>query len=281
MRNSKFTLLFITLFVTFLNAQSTLRVAQKYLQKGNYTKAKVLLTKEAQKGNIEAIFTLAKLYKSGLGVVVSKKKALYWYKKATKKSAEANYQIGQLYEEQKKGKEAQLYYKKAIELKSIKALFALATLYYNGELIPKDISKAISLYKKAAQKGDILSNYNLGYIYQHGVGVKRGLKEAFNYYKRAARKGYLDAEYNLATLYYTGQGTKKDLQKALFWYKKAALQNDSEALYNVGLMYYKGEGVLKNKILTFQYWYQAAKNSHQMAQAGLDKLCKKSSWACH
>ncbi len=269
-----------TLLSTFLSAQSALELAKSYYQKGNYKRAKALLTKEAHRGNIEAELSLAKIYKKGIGTAPSNEKALYWYKKACKTSSDACYQAAKIYEEANRSKEMLQYYQKAINKKSTKALFALATLYYNGKLLKKDIPQAIKLYKKAAKKGDTLSSYNLGYIYEHGIGVDKDFKKAFVYYSKAAKKGYIDAAYNLATLYYLGKGVKKDPQKAFEWYKRAALQGDSEALYNVGLMYYKGEGVLKNKIFAFQYWLEAAKKSHQKAQDGLDRLCKESPWAC-
>ncbi len=271
----------LAVFSILLTAKGAVEAAERNLQKGNISKAVNILKKEAKRGNLQAILKLGDIYRTGRGVKVSNEKALLWYKKASQKSAKANLFIARIYQDANgTAKNIINYYQKAAKLNSTKALFALANIYFQGKIVPKDIKKALSLYKEAAKRGDKYSIYNLGFIYENGIGVQKDYKKAFEYYLNAAQKGYLNAKYNTAICYYLGKGVKQDKKEAFRWFKEAAKDGDIESIYNVGVMYYKGEGVLRNKIYAFNYLWEAAKNSHQKAQDILDKMCKESSWAC-
>jgi TPR repeat protein len=75
-------------------------------------------------------------------------------------------------------------------------------------------------------------------------------------------------------------GVPRNLHEAAYWFQQAADRGNREAQYNIGLMFVKGEGVPMNKILAFQYWIKAARQSDLNAQRSLDVLCQKSPWAC-
>ncbi|CAA6807639.1 MAG: Phospholipase A1 precursor (EC; Outer membrane phospholipase A [uncultured Sulfurovum sp.] len=59
--------------------------ALKLYEKASYKEAYPTIKEQAYKGNKEAQFLLAHLYEKGLGVLVNKEQALYWYKKSASK----------------------------------------------------------------------------------------------------------------------------------------------------------------------------------------------------
>ncbi len=54
-----------------------------------------------------------------------------------------------------------------------RAQYALAKLYYNGEGVTKDLTKAVEWYQKAADQGDAKAQLSLGGLYYRGEGVAK------------------------------------------------------------------------------------------------------------
>ena len=53
------------------------------------------------------------------------------------------------------------------------AQYQLALFYYKGNILAKDLSKAVELYEKAAQQGSAKAQYNLAVCYEQGLGVSK------------------------------------------------------------------------------------------------------------
>jgi TPR repeat protein len=80
------------------------------------------------------------------------------------------------------------YYKKAEGLGSIKALYNIGLLFYNGTIVEKDYDKSRSYYSKAAIKNYPQAITNLGLIYHLGSGVEKNNQLAIEYYLKASKK---------------------------------------------------------------------------------------------
>lgn len=142
--------------------------------------------------------------------------------KAQNGDAEAQIEIGNIYEQNQKFSAAVFWYKRAAESGNPVAMCYLGSFYTLGRGVQKNNDKAFYWYKKSADTGDKIGLYYLGLCYERGVGIKQNFKEAFNYYKKSAELDYEDAFISLANLYFKGVGTEKNLQEAEKWYKKAA-----------------------------------------------------------
>ena len=147
-----------------------------------------------------------------------------------------------------------------------KAQRILGDLYFYGNGVPKDISKALDWYTKAAKLGNNRAQRILGDIYctkkdldlagyWYGESAKNGNKKSFDSLVELAKTGdetalvelvelaksgneqvlqsleelaknRSDIQFDIGEIYYA----KDDFDKACDWYKKAAQQNNKEAL---------------------------------------------------
>lgn len=194
----------------------------------------------------------------------------------------ATYLLGCLYYEGKGGAPKNLSkviacYTQAAEANLREAQSALASMYYLGEGVKEDVSKAIELYKKAADAGNGKACFNIALIYQNNMrnedkaqyyfkrAVECGIVEAKQYingdYEKKtqltnrAKQGDLDAMFELGGLYYN----KQKYNDAFSLYKKAAEKGHPGAQNSLASMYYLGEGVSEN-ITPALLWYNKAAN---------------------
>jgi len=84
-----------------------------------------------------------------------------------------------------------------------------------------------------AVEGNADSQYELATMYYKGDGVERDLEQAFIWYRRAAQQGNADAQFNLANMYLLGEGTSENDSKAKDWFEKAAAQGHIAAADNL------------------------------------------------
>ena len=59
-------------------------------------------------------------------------------------------------------------------------------LYYKGQGVTQDYSKARAWYEKAAAQGNAIAQYNLGNFYNDGRGVPQDFAKAREWYEKAA-----------------------------------------------------------------------------------------------
>lgn len=83
--------------------------------------------------------------------------------------------------------------------------------------------------RQKAEKGDSVAQTMLGVEYIKGDLVEKDLDKAIEWWKKAAEKGYAEAEYKLGVCYHFGFGIKKSHKLARYWYEKAANQQHKSA----------------------------------------------------
>jgi TPR repeat protein len=125
---------------------------------GNYKKAAKLFKKAANQGNAEAQYKLGDMYNEGKGVKKDYQKAVYWYKKAAK------------------------LFKKAANQGNADAQCKLGDMYYYGKGVKKDYQKAVYWYKKAANQGNAGAQFTLGVMYGQGKVVRQDMSLAKEYF---------------------------------------------------------------------------------------------------
>jgi TPR repeat protein len=209
-----------TLFLlASLPAWATMDEALSDFKKGNYGAAIKELNSLGDAGNVSAQIMLGALYNKGGAVERNDKMAAVWFEKAANQgNAEAQYQLGNLYE--------------------------------NSQL-SKDYKTAANWYQKAAQQGSAKAQARLGMFYSQGLGVTKDPNEAILWSGKAALQGNADAQYWFGLNYLQGKRAPKDAQIAMGWLSKAAAQGHTDALMLMARAYQRGEGTPKDAVLAY------------------------------
>lgn len=108
-----------------------------------------------------------------------------------------------------------LGYKLGISAGSAACMNDLGALYYMGEFVEQDYTKAAKLYEMAMEHGCYQSIVNLGYIYEYGRIGEKDLERAYRCYALAvALAPSCEAVYKLGDMYSRGITGQRDLPKA-------------------------------------------------------------------
>lgn len=280
--------------------------------------------KAANKGNRDAMYKLMYMYYDGKGVDKNEDTSYSWFELIVKtyenieefkrnfsldyddvsnlkkdydsaffdKDSEAQYWLGQMYEEGKCGvkknyQRALFWYNKAAEQNNIKALSYLCDLYSSkdNEIVKYNNKTAFAYCEKAAELGYVSSQVDLAYRYYEGKGCEKNLVKAIEWWENAANNGDKWSQNRLGFMYLNGIGVEQDYKKARKWYEKASelfIPVDTEthpfiaslfkqdnglscaydksqwANLELGLMFFNGKGVIKDYSLAKQYLEKAA-----------------------
>jgi Leucine-rich repeat (LRR) protein/Flp pilus assembly protein TadD len=116
----------------------------------------------AMEGDVKAMITAARMYKSGQGTATNFTQAAAWYEVAAQRgNPEAMAQLGQLYE--------------------------------TGLGVPCNLDKALELYRTAATNNDEIAMHRLSLMYAEGKGVPKNEEEAKQWAQAAYNHGYRPA----------------------------------------------------------------------------------------
>ena len=169
---------------------------------------------------------------------------------------------------------ARQHFEKAAAAGSPAGKHLLASLYYQGHGVPKDLARAVALFTEAADAGFPPSMANLALMYSVGDGVPKNEGKARSYGRRAAESGDIQSQFNLGQSYRKGAGVPKDDVQAAFWYRKAAEAGHLGAQNEYGLLFAQGHAVALDYVQAFA-WIdmpasagdsQAVKNRAQLLQ---------------
>lgn len=176
---------------------------------GRYYWARHWYTEAAELGHAAAMRSLARHYRTGLGVARSDSAALEWYRHAVRAgSVDALAEIGWMHEQGLEGRQ--------------------------------DAGEAIRWYRQGAAAGSPLGMYALGRVYQGAVGVPRDYGQARAWFLQAACAGSAPAMNGLGVLYERGLGVAADEGTAMQWFRRAAAAGSPEAARNVARLKPRG-----------------------------------------
>ena len=200
----------------------------------------------------------------------------FWLKKAEQGDADAQYNLGVLYDNDQgvspDYNEAAKWYRKAAEQGHEKAQYNLGVLYDLGRGVRQDCSEAAKWYRKAAKQGNASAQCDLGVLYFYGRGVSQDDNKAVKWCRKAAEQGDADAQCNLGVYYYFGRGVRQDYNEAAKWYRKAAEQGDADAQCNLGILYDLGRGVSQDDNEAAKWYRKAAEQGNERAISYLQRL---------
>jgi TPR repeat protein len=146
-----------------------------------------LLNKAIAQNYLPAITALGLRYmEGGCGFKVDYREGLQWLMKASEAGdAEANYWIGQAYEQ--------------------------------GRGVTADQREATKWFSKGAQIGAPSAQNSLAINLAEGNGTRKNTAQAIEWFRKSAEQGNDEAACNLALHYMRGEGVEKDYVLALMW----------------------------------------------------------------
>lgn len=179
-----------------------------------------ILQNLAERGNVEALLRLAKIYESGVGV-------------------QQDYQ-----------REIE-YLNKAILNNSAEAMFQLGRLYMLGLGFAKNKQTAIELFERAAEQRHVKANYQLYFVYCDKGSEYRKL--ALEKLQISAETGYLPAMYEYAIHLLYGEYISENVTMAISILESCALQGYEEAIEKLRYIYSVGYKVSKDRLKALEW----------------------------
>jgi TPR repeat protein len=111
---------------------------------------------------------------------------------------------------------------------SPEAQYALATLYKDGNGVPKDPTAATKLLGAAARGGNLAAEVEYAVALFNGTGITKDESAAALLFRKAALKGNAIAQNRLARILATGRGLPVDTTAAVKWHTIAKAGGDSD-----------------------------------------------------
>lgn len=222
------------------SAFSDLNIAFDASDRGDY---KTALREFKADGSPKAHYYLGYMYENGIGVNISYKEALMWYRSSASKGyTDAQYAIWQLYE--------------ILFDKGVHNLLSHSESKKWGE-------EAAKGYQKLAQQGNAKAMYRLGTFYDPGIGITGKEKdEAIKWFQKSAELGYAEAQTSIAMAYDFGDGVQQNDQLSVSWFLKAAKGGNGYAQFEIGRRYAWAKGVNRDYVLSYMWLTLAAERGY-------------------
>jgi len=212
----------------------------------------------AQRGSVEASYSLAVCIREGRGCAKDSKDAFErMLELAEKKNYHlAHYAVAIMLTTTEAGGQpdhvkAFHHFKAAAKGGVMPALHNIANAYAAGRGVKQSDYNAMLYYQAAADAGDPHAMFSLAGWLHTGRATEGGKKypeKAFQYNLQAAHMGHPAAMFNVGAAFMSGIGTGegKDYVKAAGWFEKASYEGTGrivEASINLGNLYRQGLGV--------------------------------------
>lgn len=199
----------------------------------------------------------------------------YWKRSAKRGDAASAYSLAMLYQQGKLGKvdlkKAKKWHTLAANSEVPEAQYNLGNLYFDE----KNYEEAAEWYSRAAKNGQPQAQFELASLYEQGLGVSQSWESTETWYTQAAKQDLVAAQLKLATLYMQGKGLPLDNVKAFTWAKAAAELGEANGQYLLGYMYYAGKGTVKNTEVAISWLEDALASGQPKAQNILDTIAKE------
>lgn len=213
-----------------------------------------LYTDAGNHGQTDAMYRLGAMYEQGDGVQKDPAAAAKWFYEAGRRGHPyAQEELGWMFAtgmgvSKPNHRAAFAWFLPAAEAGLVNSQVAVAAMYDDGDVVPRNASEAVKWYRKGAAQNQVFAMYKLGIHLRLGDGVSWSESEAMQWFKRAADQGYAPAQYSLGYGYEHGLGQAvgqgvQDYHQAADWLEKAARQGEAYAQVDLGLLYESGRGV--------------------------------------
>ncbi len=203
--------------------------------------AAVLLNKAATRGEAEAQYYLALLYKQGEGLPKDLTQAFNWLLA----SAEQGY---------------------------IESQYELANAYAEGFGTPKNTPQALRWLSMAADGGHANAQFFLAMAMDQGQGAPLDRRAALGWLRRAAESGHVIAQRFLGKKYLQGDGTEANEAEAVRWLQSAAKAGDGVAYYLMGTAFRGDFGIPADAKQAWDMFHAASQHSYGLATTAMGRM---------
>jgi TPR repeat protein len=192
----------------------------------DYAEAAAWFRKAAEQGDRTAQRQLARMYREGSGVPVDPNEARRWNDLADHSPPPPpcyQYTDNSMISANGTSLPAFPDLRREAEKGDAEAQYQLGERYYDERVRdPAKDAEAQKWLQLAAAQGNAQAEDRLGWIYYHGNGVPQSYVEAANWYRRGAEHGNLDAMTRLGNMYRKGEGVQRDPDEGRRWINKAS-----------------------------------------------------------
>jgi hypothetical protein len=150
----------------------------------------------------------------------------------------------------------------------------LASFYFSGSGLERNVEKAFQWSEKSAGQNNPEGLVLYGILLMEGIGTQKNERMGFEQIKKAADLKYVTAQVTLGNCLFNGTGTTKDYVEAAKWFEKAAQAGNPQGQAMIGLCYAYGLGVEKNEGKAMVWYRKAAENGDPMAAEELRRVEK-------
>ena len=156
-----------------------------------------------------------------------------WYDLAAAGDAQAQHNIGYLYEEglgvTQQYDAAMEWYRRAADGGLAEAEHNLGMMYVEGRGAVKSWAQGLIYFRKAAEKGLTESRYMIALSYFEGEGQIQNRRLAYAGFRETAIEGYADSQYMLSFMLLDGTDVKRRSAQACVWAALALIQGQQQA----------------------------------------------------
>ena len=153
---------------------------------------------------------------------------------------------------------------KKAESGGAEAQYLLGQAYDEGRVVPRDLAEALKWYSRAAEAGYAEAQNSLGSALQ----AEKRYAEALAWYEKAAAQEHVRSINSLAALYDAGLGVAQDRNQAFQLWTRAAEQGSAEAMWNLARSYGSG-GLGKPDLMAACAWNLRARGYAKPFERGL------------
>lgn len=226
------------------------------------------LTEMAAGGSGEAAYCLAKLYLDGNGVPkdISQAEALF-AQSAEAGSMNGMRELAEIYLKRQEIEKAMTWYHKTIKKGDGLSLYALYRHYAAGNAgVGVKLNEAIIHYvEAAAATGNLFAINYLGDLYYEGNVLEKDFSKARQLWEIGSTQSSSTALRNLGYMLVSGVDGYRDYARAFQLYTESAAHGDAKAIFNIGVFYERGHYVREDEIKAFEYYREAAARGHKTA----------------
>ena len=216
-------------------------------KEGDYTRAWPVLERFADRGNAEAQYRTALLYRFGLGVRANATLAMRAFKAAADQGHwQAMGQLGVMFWKGENGtrdrKRAACLIRTAADHGEADFERTASDMLRYFPQLPEDRTVSTCYLVRSAFHGDPWGMYGLGELLESKARTRKELEEAVAWYWRAAETGLSPAALRIASFYEDGLGLPRNETLARAWHQVAMDNLSPQSMLSLAIKYLRGQG---------------------------------------
>lgn len=222
--------------VDYFNKATAKNYALAYLNLGLFyyeTKEYILAIKlfttlANEQNHAEAHYNLGVMYDNAIGTERNIDKAIHHFTIAADQGcSDAQNMLGTIYCLKQDFKNSLHYIQLAANQYDKIGLYNLGRLYYDGEIVEKNINMALAYNQASANQGCDEAQHFFGYLYYEGKDIPQDMKTSFHWYTLAAEQGHSEAQFMLSHFYLEGKMIEQNVSEAFKYAKLSAEQGNT------------------------------------------------------